>query len=186
MSDKRSDILQATLNLISEYGFHDAPMSKIAAQASVGVGTIYRYFDGKEALINELFLEVKRELTDAMLVGYTFEVPLEEQFRTLWLNTFYYCIQHPEEMLFIEQYHKSPFLTPQTEAETMHYLAPILQSFGAGIERGDLKPLTFEMLTALTTDVAFALAHAHLSSTQVMDEDSLDLAVGACWDAIKS
>ena len=30
MSDKRSDILKASLQLISEHGFHGAPMSKVA------------------------------------------------------------------------------------------------------------------------------------------------------------
>jgi AcrR family transcriptional regulator len=48
---ERSDILQATLKPISEYGFHNTPMSKTTTEANVGAGTIYRYFENKKALI---------------------------------------------------------------------------------------------------------------------------------------
>jgi AcrR family transcriptional regulator len=92
MTDKRSAILDATLNLISQRGFHGTPMSMIAEEAGVGAGTIYRYFDSKEALINELYLELKHEISQAMLAGVTLEASTEEIFRKVWLNTFYYCI----------------------------------------------------------------------------------------------
>jgi AcrR family transcriptional regulator len=48
---ERIDILQATLKPISEYGFHNTPMSKTTTEANVGAGTIYRYFEDKKALI---------------------------------------------------------------------------------------------------------------------------------------
>ncbi|MGD9091906.1 MAG: TetR/AcrR family transcriptional regulator [Anaerolineales bacterium] len=185
MSDKRNDILQATLKLISEHGFHDAPMSKIAAEANVGAGTIYRYFEDKEALINELFLELKQEISMAMLVGFSSEKTLEEQFRVFWLNTFNYCIQRPREMLFIEQYHNSPFLTPETEAQTMRLLAPIVEAIQKGVEQDQLKPLPFIMLSAFTSDVAFTLAKNHVSGALEMDEAHLELALQACWEAIR-
>ncbi len=40
MSDKRDAILKATLNLVSENGFHGTPMSKIAKEAGVSAGII--------------------------------------------------------------------------------------------------------------------------------------------------
>ncbi|HQM90514.1 MAG TPA: helix-turn-helix domain-containing protein, partial [Syntrophales bacterium] len=50
-SDKRDEILRAALELIAEHGFHGAPMAMVAERAGVGAGTIYRYFEGKDALI---------------------------------------------------------------------------------------------------------------------------------------
>ena len=81
MEEKRKAILQATLTLISEHGFHGTPMSKVAEQAGVGAGTIYRYFDSKESLINELFLEIKAEFSQAMLVGLEPGASIEATFR---------------------------------------------------------------------------------------------------------
>jgi AcrR family transcriptional regulator len=186
MADKRTDILGATLKLISDNGFHGTPMSKIADEANVGAGTIYRYFDSKEALINELFLKLKRELSQAMLAGFSEDDTPEEQFRNVWLNIINFCIQHPKEMLFLEQYHNSPFLTPETEAETMQYLAPISIYFQSAIESGLMKELPFDMLSAFTYDVAVALAKRHISGALVLDEANLEIAVQACWDALKA
>ena len=53
---KQDDILEAALELIAERGFHGAPISMIAKKAGVGEGTIYIYFENKDALINELYL----------------------------------------------------------------------------------------------------------------------------------
>ena len=49
-SDKRTAILEATLNLISERGFHDTPMSLIAKASGASTGIIYHYFASKEEL----------------------------------------------------------------------------------------------------------------------------------------
>ena len=57
-SDKRTDILRAALQLIAERGFHAAPMAEIAEKAGVAAGTIYRYFENKDILINELHPEI--------------------------------------------------------------------------------------------------------------------------------
>lgn len=183
--DKRKAILQATLEIISEHGFHDAPMSKIAESAGVGAGTIYRYFDDKEALINELFLELKQELSSAMMAGVSTDDSLHEQFRKIWRSTYDYCILHPSEASFIEQFHNSPFLTPETESETMEYLAPITAVIQSGIEQGQFKPLSFEMLTAFTSDVAFTLAKSHINGEQELDQAQIELVISASWDAIR-
>jgi AcrR family transcriptional regulator len=53
---ERIDILQATLKPISEYGFHNTPMSKTTTEANVGAGTIYRYFENKKALIKAVIV----------------------------------------------------------------------------------------------------------------------------------
>jgi AcrR family transcriptional regulator len=48
------DILDASLDLFLRRGFSDVKMSDIAARAGITAGTIYRYFDSKDALISAL------------------------------------------------------------------------------------------------------------------------------------
>jgi AcrR family transcriptional regulator len=186
MEDKRDAILQATLTLISQHGFHGAPMSKIAEEAGVGAGTIYRYFENKETLINELFLELKAEISQAMVVGLVPGDSTEQTFRKVWLNTFRYCIEYPQAMLFLEQYHNSPFRTPETEAAGMGYLGSIMDTLHNAIRAGEIKDIPFEMLIIFAYDVTVACAKRHISGALTMDEANLDLAVQACWDAIKA
>ena len=185
MNDKRKDILNATLSLISAHGFHGAPMSKVAVEAGVGAGTIYRYFENKEALINELFREVKSEISQAMLAGLTPTESVAEIFRRIWLNTFEYCVQNPQKMVFLEQFHNSPFQTPEMEAATLEFMAPILMVIQGAIEAGEIKNIPFEMLTIFVYDVTVAFAKRHIAGTLIMDEVQLELAIQASWDAIK-
>ena len=70
MDDKRAAILTASLDLISERGFHNTPVSLISQEAGVSAGIIYHYFDNKEDLIDELYKKAKLDLVRAMLEGY--------------------------------------------------------------------------------------------------------------------
>ena len=115
MTSKRAAIRRATRELISERGFHGTPMSMIAEKAGVGAGTIHRSFDGKQDLITQLFLEIKRQKGEALLAGYSEELSLRERFRTLWLNMIRYYMDHPRETAFVEQFHNSPYMTAEVK-----------------------------------------------------------------------
>jgi TetR/AcrR family transcriptional regulator, repressor of fatR-cypB operon len=54
VTGKREAILNAALQLFTEFGFHGTAMPQVAERAGVGAGTIYRYFTSKEALVNTL------------------------------------------------------------------------------------------------------------------------------------
>ena len=72
--DKRNLILDTTLSLLSENGFHGTPISLIAEKANIGAGTIYRYFKNKEELINELFIEIKRRIINMKIERTTMSI----------------------------------------------------------------------------------------------------------------
>ena len=183
--DKRQDILRATLDLISERGFHGTPMSMIAEHAEVGAGTIYRYFDSKESLIGDLFRELKSDLSAAMLADFEAEMDFPEKVRTLWLNTLNYCINHPKEMLFLEQYHSSPFLTPEIEEEGMRVLAPIFEELHTAIQTGIIKDLPQEMYFVLTYNFAVSLAKYHIAGKLVVTDEVKEQAFRMVWDALR-
>jgi len=46
--DKRNALVQATIGLVNNNGFHATPMSKIAKMANVSPATIYLYFENKQ------------------------------------------------------------------------------------------------------------------------------------------
>lgn len=186
MTEKRDAILSATLELVSERGFHNTPMSMISEEAKVGAGTIYRNFENKEALINELFLEIKSRISAPMLEGLSEGFTTEEKFKRIWRRTFQYCLNNSEEMLFLEQYHNSPFLTPETEAATRQYFGPIIGVFEESVRAGEIKPMPFEMFSIFVWNMIAAHARLHLNGILIMDEDKLGLAIQACWDAVRS
>ena len=108
-SDKREEILRAALELIAEHGFHGAPMAMVAERAGVGAGTIYRYFEGKDALIAEIFAELEKKLVEYLLPGYSLDRPLRERFVYLSSMIIRYFMDNAIHFRFIEQYMNSPY-----------------------------------------------------------------------------
>ena len=64
--DKRRQILDGARQVFMAAGFDGASMGEIARAAGVSKGTLYVYFDSKEALFEALTLEEKRSLAEAL------------------------------------------------------------------------------------------------------------------------
>jgi len=50
----RQEILDAALQLFSEYGFHNVSMQQVADRSEFSIGTLYNFFDNKEHLYSTL------------------------------------------------------------------------------------------------------------------------------------
>jgi TetR/AcrR family fatty acid metabolism transcriptional regulator len=55
--DKRRVILDAAVTVFARQGFHSCRVSDVADEAGVAYGLVYHYFESKEEILNELFLE---------------------------------------------------------------------------------------------------------------------------------
>ncbi len=184
MTTKRTAILEATLELIAEHGFHGTAMSTVADKANVGAGTIYRYFDSKEDLVTQLYLEIKREKGNAFLAGYSEEMSLRERFRTLWLNMLGYYMHHPQELAFMGQFDNSPYMAPEVKEAFSEYYEPLARFFQYAFQEGVFKEMPLAMLSTFTLEVAASLAKHHASGELTLDVETKELAMSATWDAL--
>lgn len=64
----QAGVLSAAREVISEFGVA-ASMEQVAARAGVGVGTLYRHYPNKQALVDELVRLILDELTDIARAG---------------------------------------------------------------------------------------------------------------------
>ena len=55
--DRRRQILDAAIRVFAREGFNDCRVSDIAREAEVAYGLVYHYFDSKDQVLNELFVE---------------------------------------------------------------------------------------------------------------------------------
>lgn len=78
--DKRHAILQAATQLFAGEGL-GASTARIAKLAGVSEGTVFTYFSSKDELMNQLYLDLKRRLREALVLPPD-RPPLRE---TLWL-----------------------------------------------------------------------------------------------------
>ena len=101
---KREQILRATLELILENGLQAASMSLISRRAEVPVGTIYRIFPGKEALVNALYQECRDLLFASITDPRGEDLPPREAFHAMFGRYIRTALEHREEFLFVEQF----------------------------------------------------------------------------------
>ena len=81
--DKRKAILEAALELFAERGIGHVPTSAISAAAGVAEGTLFTYFKSKDDLLNELYLEIRREI-DRQLEGYPADSDPRTRVQFVW------------------------------------------------------------------------------------------------------
>lgn len=75
--DIKQKIIQEATKEISEKTFEKASMRDIAKNAGITVGNVYRYFESKEALLDEILAPLVQELEKIIFAEY------EERDRTL-------------------------------------------------------------------------------------------------------
>lgn len=186
-TDKENAILEATLSLIAERGFHNTPMSMIAKQASVSAGIVYHYFDNKDALIHELYKDIKRRYAEALLqVDAT--VGWAVYFEHVWLNAFTFYVSHPAETRFLEQYENSPFgqhisddaWHANVDDDTRALFESLLSAMQPHIDPA----LPYAAFYELTLGVALGMAKRQIAQEAAFDESTLRHVAAACRRAI--
>ena len=81
----RDKLLEVAVRALTEHGV-DVPLEKIAAEAGVGVGTLYRHFPNRNALVEAVYRhEVERlcESPAGLLADHPTDVALQE-----WMGRF--------------------------------------------------------------------------------------------------
>lgn len=65
MSDKRTAILRAAINVFARNGYFNSKVADIAREAGVADGTVYLYFKSKEEILHSIFDRSVEEVLDA-------------------------------------------------------------------------------------------------------------------------
>lgn len=115
-AEKKQAILDAALELFVEMGFHGTAVPEIARRAHVGAGTIYRYFDSKEAIGNELYRSLKSDYFGRVLDAFPFDAPPREQFHVFWMRMSEYARDNTAAMAFMENHHHGSYLDEESRA----------------------------------------------------------------------
>ncbi|ODX48277.1 TetR family transcriptional regulator [Vibrio parahaemolyticus] len=183
--DKRDQILAAAEQLIAESGFQGLSMQKLANEAGVAAGTIYRYFSDKEHLLEEVRLNVAKRIASAVQAGVNDDMPLKERYRTMWLNIWNLAGSNLNAISNRVQYDSLPCTTRNKTWELERKMfAQVDRLFNQGKEEGVFKPLDNEVLSGLSFEASVALARKHALGFYQLDDDALEAAIEASWDAI--
>jgi len=186
--NKRDEIIRTALELIAEHGFHGAPMAMVAERAGVGAGTIYRYFENKEVLINELYRELEEKMHRILLEGYSADAPFRARFLHLGTALLRYFIQFPLDFRYLEQFHNSPYGVAVRRDKilgTREGCNTFKELFEQGMAQQVLKDFPLVILFDLAFGPLLAVARDHILGFVNLDEAIIERTIEACWDAVK-
>ncbi|HCE55702.1 MAG: TetR/AcrR family transcriptional regulator [Lutibacter sp.] len=185
-NEKRIALLNATLHLVNNNGFHDAPMSKIAKMADVSPATIYIYFDNKQDLINQLYLETKTSFSEYAFKDYLTNLSVKNGFELIWRNIAHFKLNQVEEAVFLSQCDNiNTMIDEESRQEGLKNLQPLLDLWERGQKDGIIKNISPYLLYAFTIyPLAFLMTMQKRNDFE-LSENQLTDAFESAWNAIK-
>ncbi|MBJ9966537.1 TetR/AcrR family transcriptional regulator [Burkholderia seminalis] len=100
--DKHEAILAAAARALAEDGA-TATTARIARLAGVAEGTVFTYFETKDALLNALYLSLKADMREAMMTGFPEHAPVEQAVRHAWNSYVSWGVANPDGRRALQQ-----------------------------------------------------------------------------------
>lgn len=185
--DKRAAIIHAALELVSECGFHGAPMALVAKRAGVAAGTIYHYFESKDILITEIYADLEERLLAGVMENYPEKGTVQERFVHVAKTLVHQWISAPLDFRFMEQFHNSPYGVALRRDMVLrkHDKYVLLKTLEEGREAHLVKDLPLPILLSLSIGPLLNICRDHILGFFQLDEPLLDQVVDGCWSAVK-
>jgi AcrR family transcriptional regulator len=175
--------MRASIQLTNTLGFDGISISKIAKKANVSPATIYIYFKNKQDLFTKLYIDIRKKMSQGALQGLQDEMTIEQTFKSIWHNSFTYNLNHPEYLIFREQYEQTAMMK-NINANEFEVYRFVRNLFQRGIDEKVLKDHPLPILTAFAFIPVITLLKFHLSDIIKMDEEHIKRAYEIAWNAI--
>lgn len=186
---KREEIIQATINLVSECGFHGAPTIKIAEKAGVAELTIFRNFKTKEQLFDVIFDELRSRMNDYVTADHDTSQSIKDRFFVLCNRFCSYMETWPKKINFMEQYyhsaqgwHRRHDIINDVDPSFRDY--PMMALLDEGRKMGEIKNLPLTVLIGVVVGPLFNFErHQQFKKTR-HSKQMQEQAIQACWDGV--
>jgi AcrR family transcriptional regulator len=183
---KHEVILAAALSLFAERGFHGTAMPLVAERARVGAGTVYRYFESKEHLVNAVFQDCKRKMADALLIDFPMDAPPRKAFHELWRRLGKFAEESPEALAFLELHHHAPYLDATSRALDEQLLEPFRLFVMHAQREGALKSGEPNLLIAIVFGAFHGVMKGCQASKLTWSKPLVEQAEKIVWEAIRA
>lgn len=182
---KKAALFEATVKLVNEMGFVFSSVSKIAKEANVSPATVYVYYKNKEDLLASTYVEIKQNLSEAILQDFDSRLPVRDILEKIWFNLFEYVSNQPDYFKFAEQFSNSPYSSLVDQETLDQYYESVFNVLQRGIDEKIIKNVHFDILTAFMFYPMLALSKSGLCQDFELNDEHIETAFTLAWDAIK-
>lgn len=184
--NKRDDILTAAMELFGELGYDGTTMPMIADRANVGAGTIYRYFENKETLVNLLFQDCVMEFSRALQCDFPQESPdFRTQFHHIFSKMIEFARSQASALNFIDSHANSHILDDKSKSLFNDFMNNIRSLLEYGKSSGIIMDLPSDALISIVYG-AFSYLYRLIRNGQLQETPELLQSIeDCCWKAIR-
>jgi AcrR family transcriptional regulator len=181
---KYNAIINTSLELVKELGFTGISISKIAKQANISPATIYIHFKNREDLFTKLYTKIRTDMSNGALREVNEEMEVEQIFKSIWINSFSFNLNHPIHLIYREKFEQTPMME-NIKLEDFKLYNYVNNLFKRGKKEQIIKDLPLPLLTAFAFVPIITLLNFHFMGLINMDEDRITEACEIAWNAIR-
>lgn len=180
-------VLETTLHLIIEKELQATSMSLIAKKSGVSTGSIYHYFDSKEAIINELYRGIVKFNGQQVLDGFFTDEPIRTRLERAWEKLIRVSLAYPQGFQFIEQYSFSPYIRSEVKQESYDggWCGPLEKLYAEAVRtklfRDDLDP---HVMTQMHYGSVVYVVKAALNGQLTITDELIARLLQSFWDSV--
>lgn len=178
---KREAILDAALALFCEHTYDGTRVPLVAERAGVGAGTIYRYFEGKEALVNAVYRRAKAAMKAALVDSAPAGGQPRDEFSHWWRGLWRFATAEPQAFAFLETHHHAPYLDAESHAVGADVVAAATAFVARAQAAGAVKRVAPEVLIALVFGAFTGLMKCAADTGFAVDERTIAETEDCVW-----
>lgn len=176
--DKRAAIIAAATRAIARQGLGVATAA-IAKEAGVSNGSLFTYFDTKADLFNQLYLELKSDMTAAATAGLPAGDDARTQLLHMWNGWLRWASAHPQKRRALAQLTVSDEITRASHETAGRGMAGVAEILEKARSHGPMRGAPLAFVAALTAALADAA-----TDYAIGDPDNADTHARAGFDAL--
>ncbi|MBN8208133.1 TetR/AcrR family transcriptional regulator [Bacillus sp. NTK071] len=184
-SNKKDNVMNSALALFAERGFDATTVPMIATAANVGAGTIYRYFENKEVLVNTLFQNCISTFTKTIEDEFPFNQSIRKQFHHIFKSMILFTNKNEHAMYFIKKHSAGHFLNDQSQADFTQLLNLFKTFFDTGKQQFVIRNLPSEALIAIVYGAFLEIQDLVRAGGLNPDQEILLGIEESLWDSVR-
>jgi len=167
--DKRQAIRDAVVAEVIKGGLSGTSVARIANRAGLSSGTIYLYYENKDQLLQQVYIEIKMLLHSQMMAAIEPAASTTRNLRCLWLSTIDFLVANPDKFLFCEFVSAAQVLDDSRQSELDVMANELSELIHQGIRAGVLRDEPISSIHAILMAPAMDLARQAILTRQSLN-----------------
>jgi AcrR family transcriptional regulator len=151
--EKRNALLVSAAQAVAEQGVL-ATTASIARRAGVAEGTLFTYFESKEALFQELYLHLKRSLADTIMPDFPAQSDYKQRLEHLFQRYVSWGVANPEGRSALSRLVASGQVLEATRTQGMEFFEGVAQMMDDAVREKVLAKAPVEFLYSIIEHIA--------------------------------